>query len=67
MTEIQGGLVECRAGAGYHNPAPEPFSVRSGRSGTHTPVQDGTTNHPPQHLDRSGTVMLRYLVGDVSV
>lgn len=64
-SELQCGLVECEPGAGFHNPAPELFHLavvdEHGR-----PLADGDTGELClTHLDRRGTVLLRYLVGDV--
>jgi phenylacetate-CoA ligase len=66
-TEMQGGMVECAPGSGYHNPAPDQFhidvvdpqgvSVGEGREGLVV----------LSHLLRTGTVLLRYALGDVSV
>ena len=68
MTEIQGGLVECYPGTGYHNPHPEALVFDVVDPATHQPVPDGTPGLIAlSHLRRTGTVLLRYLVGDVSV
>jgi phenylacetate-CoA ligase len=66
-TEMQGGMVECRAGAGYHNPAPDQFYFEAVDPATHQPVGDGEEGLLLlTHLDRRGTVMLRYSLGDVA-
>ena len=66
-TEMQGGLVECTAGAGYHNPAPEQFLIEAVDPATHQPVPDGEEGLLfLTHLDRRGTVLLRYALGDVA-
>ncbi len=68
MTEIQGGLIECAPGAGYHNPVPEALAFDVVDPTTHAPVPDGEQGLITlSHLRRSGTVLLRYLVGDLSV
>ena len=68
MTEIQGGLVECRAGAGYHNPVPEQFYFEIVDPETHAPVEDGKPGLILlTHLNRRGTVLLRYAIGDITV
>jgi phenylacetate-CoA ligase len=68
MTEIQGGLVECRAGTGYHNPVPEQFYFEIVDPDTRAPVPDGTPGLILlTHLHRRGTVLLRYAVGDITV
>ncbi|MBL8837259.1 MAG: AMP-binding protein [Alphaproteobacteria bacterium] len=68
MTEIQGGLIECAPGTGYHNPLPEALAFDVVDPLTHAPVADGTAGLITlSHLRRSGTVLLRYVVGDLSV
>ena len=68
MTEIQGGLVECRAGTGYHNPVPEQFYFEIVDPETHAPVEDGRPGLILlTHLHRRGTVLLRYAIGDITV
>ncbi len=68
MTEIQGGLVECRAGTGYHNPVPEQFYFEIVDPVTGDPVADGTPGLILlTHLHRRGTVLLRYAIGDITV
>lgn len=66
-TEMQGGMVECAHGAGYHNPAPDQFYFETVDPETHAPVPDGDEGLILlTHLDRRGTVMLRYSLGDVA-
>ena len=66
-TEMQGGMVECTAGAGYHNPAPDQFLFEAVDPETHLPVPDGEEGLLLlTHLDRRGTVLLRYSLGDVA-
>jgi phenylacetate-coenzyme A ligase PaaK-like adenylate-forming protein len=66
-TEMQGGMVECAHGAGYHNPAPDQFHFEAVDPETHIPVADGDEGLILlTHLDRRGTVMLRYSLGDVA-
>ncbi|MBX9823394.1 MAG: AMP-binding protein [Xanthobacteraceae bacterium] len=66
-TEMQGGLVECTHGSGYHNPAPDQFLFEAVDPETHEPVADGEEGLILlTHLDRRGTVMLRYALGDVA-
>lgn len=66
-TEMQGGMVECVAGSGYHNPAPGQFLFEAVDPGTHAPVPDGKEGLLLlTHLDRRGTVLLRYALGDVA-
>jgi phenylacetate-coenzyme A ligase PaaK-like adenylate-forming protein len=66
-TEMQGGMVECTHGSGYHNPAPDQFLFEAVEPDTHKPVSDGSEGLILlTHLDRRGTVMLRYALGDVA-
>ncbi len=66
-TEMQGGMVECRPGSGYHNPAPDQFYFEAVDPATHAPLADGGEGLILlTHLDRRGTVMLRYSLGDVA-
>ena len=66
-TEMQGGFVECTPGAGYHNPAPEEFWVEILDPRSLAPVADGEEGLVAiTHLNRRGTVLLRYLIGDVA-
>lgn len=68
MTEMQGGLVECADGAGFHNPLPDQFLVEIVDPESHEPVAEGTEGLVLlSHLNRRGTVLLRYQVGDLSV
>jgi phenylacetate-coenzyme A ligase PaaK-like adenylate-forming protein len=67
-TEMQGGFVECAPGSGYHNPAPEEFWIEILDPKTHAPLPDGEEGLVAlTHLNRRGTVLLRYLIGDVAV
>ena len=66
-TEMQGGMVECREGSGYHNPAPDQFLFEAVDPGTLEPVPEGEEGLILlTHLDRRGTVMLRYALGDMA-
>lgn len=66
-TEMQGGMVECVPGAGYHNPAPLQFMFEAVDPETHAPVPDGDEGLILlTHLDRRGTIMLRYALGDTA-
>jgi phenylacetate-CoA ligase len=67
-TELQGGLVECTPGSGYHNPAPDQFHLQVVDPLTAQPVADGEPGLVVlTHLRRRGTVLLRYSLGDTSV
>jgi phenylacetate-CoA ligase len=66
-TEMQGGMVECAPGMGNHNPAPDQFLFEAVDPQSHAPVADGKEGLLLlTHLDRRGTVMLRYALGDVA-
>jgi phenylacetate-CoA ligase len=66
-TEMQGGMVECAHGSGYHNPAPDQFLFEAVDPDTRQPVPDGDEGLLLlTHLDRRGTVLLRYALGDVA-
>ncbi|MPZ60622.1 MAG: AMP-binding protein [Propionibacteriales bacterium] len=63
-SELQAGLVECAHGSGHHNPAPELFMLES-LDAQGAPVGDGDEGLLAiTHVDRRGTVLLRYLLGD---
>lgn len=67
-TEMQGGFVECMPGSGYHNPAPEEFWIEILDPKTNAPLPDGEEGLVAlTHLNRRGTVLLRYLIGDVAI
>lgn len=66
-TEMQVGSVECSPGAGYHNPAPDQFHFQVVDPATHEPLDEGETGLAVlTHLDRRGTVLLRYAMGDMT-
>lgn len=65
-TEMQAGMVECREGGGFHNPAPDMFYFEvvddAGRR-----LPNGETGLLTlTHLNRRGTVLLRYALGDLA-
>ena len=67
-TEMQGGMVECVPGSGYHNPLPGQMLVEVVDPNTHEPLPDGQPGWVVlTHLQRRGTVLLRYALGDTSV
>ncbi len=67
LSEIQGGLVECAHGFGYHNPSPDQFIFECVDPVSKQPVTDGDEGLILlTHIDRRGTVLLRYAVGDVA-
>jgi phenylacetate-CoA ligase len=66
-TEMQGGMVECAPGSGYHNPVPDQFYVEIVDPDTHEPVPDGAPGLILlTHLRRRGTLLLRYALGDIT-
>ena len=66
-TEMQGGMVECVPGAGYHNPVPDQVRIDVVDRDTHAPLPDGQPGLVLlTHLKRRGTVLLRYALGDIS-
>lgn len=67
-TEMQVGTVECTPASGYHSPAPEEFHFAIVDPVTHAPLPDGERGLVVMtHLNRRGTVLLRYALGDTSV
>ena len=68
MTEIQGGLVECTAGGGLHNPHPEALVIDVVDPETQAPLPDGAEGLiVVSHMRRRGTLLLRYAVGDTGI
>ena len=64
-TEMQVGSVECCPDSGYHNPAPDHFYFEIVDPDTHKPRPEGERGLSVRpHLDRRGTVHLRYALGD---
>ena len=64
-TEMQVGSVECCPDSGYHNPAPDHFYFEIVDPDTHKPLPEGERGLSVlTHLDRRGTVLLRYALGD---
>lgn len=67
-TEMQGGMVECAPGSGYHNPAPDQFHLSIVDPESGQPLGEGQPGLVTlTHLQRTGTVLLRYALGDTSV
>jgi phenylacetate-CoA ligase len=67
FTEMQGSTGECVEFGGGHNPAPDQFYFEVVDEQTHEPLAD--VQHglfAVTHLDRRGTVLLRYLTGDLN-
>ena len=66
-TEMQGGMVEAAPGGGFLNPAPDQFFIEIVDPRTYAPVPDGLAGLILlSHLDRRGTVLLRYALGDIT-
>ncbi|MDQ2904822.1 MAG: AMP-binding protein [Ktedonobacteraceae bacterium] len=67
FTEMQGSTGECIEFSGGHNPAPDQFHFEVINEQTHEPLPDGERGlFTITHLDRRGTVLLRYVVGDLN-
>ena len=67
-TEMQGGSIECVPDSGFHNPMPDDFYFEIVDPDTHEPRPDGERGLVVlTHLNRRGTVLLRYSLGDLSV
>ncbi|WP_137176477.1 phenylacetate--CoA ligase family protein [Roseomonas sp. AR75] len=61
-----GGLAQCREEADWHNPTPELLYHEVVDPETGRPMPEGERGHLAiTHLDRRGTVLMRYLVGDI--
>ena len=66
FTEMQGGLVQCAEHVQAQNIAPDLYYLEVIDPDTDRRLPDGETGMLAiTHLHRRGTVMLRYLVGDV--
>ena len=66
FTEMQGPAAECGEFQGTHQAAPELFYFEVIEPGTGAPLPDGEPGMLLiSHLNRRGTVLLRYAVGDV--
>jgi len=65
-TEMIGPANECAEGGGRHIPAPEQFYFEVIERESCAPVPDGEKGMlVMSHLNRRGTVLLRYVMGDV--
>lgn len=67
FTEMQGPAIECAEGSGYHvpNPAEYQFEILDVVTGRALP-EGAAGIVTVSHLNRRGTVLLRYSTGDVS-
>lgn len=67
FTEMQGPTYECREEGGFHIPLPELFHFEIVHPDTLAPVRLGDEGLVVvSHMNRRGTVLLRYQVGDRS-
>lgn len=67
FTEMQGSTGECVEFGGGHNPAPDQFYFEVLDEESHEPLPDGQRGlFTITHLDRRGTTLLRYVVGDLN-
>jgi phenylacetate-CoA ligase len=66
-TEQGGTMIECCDGSGFHSVLPDQLFHEIVDSATGRRLADGEAGHLAfTHLNRRGTVFLRYLVGDVA-
>ncbi|MBV9538611.1 MAG: phenylacetate--CoA ligase family protein [Acidisphaera sp.] len=66
-TEQGGTMIECCDGSGFHSVLPDQLFHEIVEPETGKRLADGETGHlAVTHLNRRGTVFLRYLVGDVA-
>jgi phenylacetate-CoA ligase len=63
-SELQCGMVECKDGAGFHNPAPELFYLSVLDEKGLEVDEDTFGTLALTHLDRRGTTLIKYLLGD---
>lgn len=63
-SELQCGLVECQDGSGFHNPAPELFYFSAVDESGHEVDENTFGTLSVTHLDRRGTTLIKYLLGD---
>jgi len=67
LTECQGPFVECCEFGGNHNPAPNIYYIEILDPDSLQPLPDGEVGLlAVTHIDRRGTVLLRYVVGDLA-
>jgi phenylacetate-coenzyme A ligase PaaK-like adenylate-forming protein len=66
FTEMQGGLVQCAEDAQVQNLCPDLYHLETVDPDSGKPVAEGESGALAiTHLHRRGTVLLRYLVGDI--
>jgi len=67
FTECQASFAECAEFSGCHNYDPSLYFMEVVNPETGERLPDGQTGHLAiTHLNRRGTVLLRYLIGDIS-
>ena len=67
FTEMQGSTAECVELGGSHHPAPDQIYFEVLDEQSHSPLPDGKPGlFTITHLDRRGTVLLRYAIGDLT-
>jgi phenylacetate-CoA ligase len=67
FTEMQGSTAECVELGGSHNPAPDYVYFEVLDEQSHSSLPDGKPGlFTITHLDRRGTVLLRYAIGDLT-
>jgi phenylacetate-CoA ligase len=67
FTELQGSTAECVELGGSHHPAPDYVYFEVLDEQSYAPLPDGKTGlFTITHLDRRGTVLLRYAIGDLT-
>lgn len=67
FTEMQGGLVQCCNGAAVQNIVPDLYYLEVVNPETGKRLPDGVEGAlAVSHLHRRGTILLRYLVGDLA-
>ncbi len=66
-TEQGGTMIECTDGSGFHSVQPDQLFHEVVDPATGKRLADGESGHlAVTHLNRRGTVFLRYMVGDVA-
>jgi phenylacetate-coenzyme A ligase PaaK-like adenylate-forming protein len=67
FTEMQGPAIECQPGGPFHLPAPGRYAFEVVGAVSDEPLPNGEEGRLLiTHLDRRGTVLLRYAVGDLA-
>ena len=67
FTEMQGPTMECAEGSGFHVPTPGEYHFEILDPDSGRPLPEGKRGLVTiSHLNRRGTVLLRYSTGDVS-